>query len=119
MIVLNDLGGNVDGRVIQIEQMNRGKVHLEVKGQCLSACTMFLAVSGMCVWPQALFGFHGPRTPLPGIPMPAEDFQHYSQIMADHYPPKLAKWFMVSGRGADMIYMRGTEVIKMGAHRCK
>ena len=118
-VVVNDLGGSVDERLIQMNSLQDTSV--EIQGTCLSACTMFLGLPHVCVSPQATLGFHGPRTALPGIPLPRKEFEKYSHVMAQEYPPKLRSWFLKEARYHinDIILLSGSEVIKLGSKECK
>jgi hypothetical protein len=52
---------------------------------------MFLGARDVCVAPDARLTFHGPRAP-------AETFDHWSEVMARHYPGQLYDWFMGEAR---------------------
>jgi hypothetical protein len=98
-----DPGGSVVQRAAVLA--DGGQVE-PITGECYSACTMRLAVA--CVAPDARLMIHGPRHPSRDLSPAA--FDHYSRIMADHYAPPMADWFMVVGRhgehwftGADLI----------------
>jgi len=105
-----DPGGPVMSRAAQIEADPPGRLEHIV---CASACTMRLARD--CVGPGATFIFHGPRLRSTGEPAPR--FDHYSRVMADHYPPDLAAWFMEVGRFGPY-RLTGAQVVAMGAMPC-
>lgn len=80
-----------------------------------SANTMFLGVAGACVEPGATFVFHGPSWG--SRRMSDADAKNWSVYIAKYYPPKLAEWFMETGRFGTY-RMNGATVIKLGAKAC-
>jgi len=99
VIIGDDPGGRVKDRVVQVQRLTEADAHVEIRGDyCNSACTMLLAVPGVCASPDTVFGFHGPTSSLPGIPLPQKEFERWSNVMADHYPPHVAAWFLREAR---------------------
>jgi len=81
---------------------------------CESACTMRLRRD--CVGEGAVFMFHGPWRIHP--PLSEQEFDHYSRVMAQYYPPALAEWFMREGRFGNH-YLSGETLIERGwANAC-
>jgi len=95
--VIYDEGGFIDARNHEIQQLKRDNTKVEIKGVCISACTMYLSLENTCVHPDASLGFHG-ATELPFIPATPKNKLKYDLRMAKHYPPNLRKWFMEEGR---------------------
>ncbi len=60
MIVTNDRGGLLGQRSAEIRALRSSGQRVELRGTCLSACTMYLGLANVCVSPSAPFGFHGP-----------------------------------------------------------
>lgn len=118
LLVLHDTGGGVDDRLRMMRDL--GPAHVEIRGECLSACTMFLGLPDVCVSPGAVLGFHGPTTPLPGIPLPPDDWERATQTMAAQYPPRLRRWFLSDARyySGDYLTLTGEQVINLGAKPC-
>lgn len=80
-------------RVSQIALLRRSGRAVEIRGEhCLSACTMYLTLDRLCIHPDTVFGFHGPSDY--GKPLLPQQFEYWSRIIADHYPPALAGWYM-------------------------
>ena len=75
-----------------IRQLRSSGQRVEVRGTCLSACTMYLGLTNLCITPSAEFGFHGPTRN--GRKLPAEEFDHWSLVMARDYTPQLQRWYM-------------------------
>ncbi|MGR3343179.1 MAG: hypothetical protein ACU0DI_08155 [Paracoccaceae bacterium] len=121
IVVLNDRGGSVIERARLIQQYKSAGTRLEIRGKfCLSACTMFLGLSSACVASNTVFGFHGPSSRIYGIGLRPEVFEHWSRIMADHYPEPLKSWFLDIGRHRTVgfhIY-NGSQLIGMGIKSC-
>ncbi len=104
-IIDHDPGGRIGARAALI----RTSGPVEIRGVCASACTMHL--SNGCVHPQAHLIFHGPQVQEP------DAFEHWSAVMARHYPPAIREWFMQSGRYGTWD-MTGSSAIRMGAEPC-
>jgi hypothetical protein len=118
-IVRNDRGGDVETRAKQIQNLAARQARVEIRGKhCLSSCTMFLGAPDVCVSPGTRFGFHGPSDH--GRPLPAHRFEYWSQVIAAHYPPNLAKWYMEKARHLNHGYyfLTGEQLIQMGVRRC-
>lgn len=93
LIIADDHGGTVSTRVSQIAQLRRSGRAVEIRGEhCYSSCTMYLALPRLCIHPDTIFGFHGPSDF--GKPLLPQQFEYWSRIIADHYPPSLADWYM-------------------------
>lgn len=120
LIVGDDRGGLVGARAQEIEGLRRARVRVEIRGSiCLSACTMYLGAGDVCVSPRTTFGFHGPTRD--GRPLDADDFEHWTAVMARHYAPWLRDWFMQGPRyrlGADYVRLTGAELIRLGYPAC-
>ena len=83
LVVGNDPGGSVEQRVAVVRQLQGDGTQVEIRGDyCMSACTMYLALSRLCVAPQTMFGFHGPGSQIYGIGLAPAAFDHWSHVMA-------------------------------------
>ncbi|WP_170761170.1 hypothetical protein [Ruegeria lacuscaerulensis] len=119
-IVGNDRGGYLHDRLIELENLQRNGVAVEIRGRvCFSTCTMFLGLPGACVDPDTTFGFHGPSRN--GRRLAQADFDYFSQIMADYYPEPLKSWFMKTGRTriSGVYKIKGARLIQMGVPACQ
>jgi hypothetical protein len=115
----NDRGGYLHDRLIEIQNLLRNGIKIEIRGRvCFSTCTMFLGLPGVCVSPDTTFGFHGPSRS--GRSLPPDQFDYFSEVMASFYPAPLKKWFMETGRHRiNGVYkIKGTEIIRMGIPAC-
>ncbi|CAD0186674.1 hypothetical protein RUESEDTHA_03583 [Ruegeria sp. THAF57] len=119
-VVGNDRGGYLHDRLIELENLQRNRVLVEIRGRvCFSTCTMFLGLPGTCVDAETIFGFHGPsRT---GRKLPKKDFDYFSRVMADYYPEPLKSWFMNKARNriSGVYKVKGAELIRMGISPCR
>jgi hypothetical protein len=116
--VSGDWGGEVDARITQIAQLKRDGTRVVITGVCASACTLYLALPTTCVAKGARLGFHGPQAK-EGF-MPLATFNTYQQLMADHYPPRMAAWFK-AGPGSGMDgedWLNARQAVAMGAKAC-
>ena len=100
-----DPGGGINTYAAQIAMSEPA----EIRGYCASACTMWLGNG--CVHRDARLIFHGPQQVRP------DRFDHWSAVMARHYPPALADWFMSVGRFGQY-EMSGAGAIALGAQEC-
>ena len=118
LVVTADLGGDVGRRQARIRELRREGQRVELRGTCLSACTMYLGLPNVCVDPAARFGFHGPYGRFGHLPTDA--FDHWSRVISDRFLPPLRQWFMSSGRhgGRKLKLVKGAELIRMGYTRC-
>jgi len=119
-VIRQDSGGSVETRLRQIAQLRKAGTRIEIRGQCQSACTMFLGLPNACVARSSRLGFHGPQSQYYGISLPPDDFEYWSRVMADHYPQDIRAWFMDEARQTTMglITITGADAIKMGARAC-
>jgi len=120
LVVGNDRGGFLHDRLIELENLQRNNVLVEIRGRvCFSTCTMFLGLPGTCVSATTVFGFHGPSRG--GRRLAQEDFEYFSQVMADHYPDPLKSWFMKTGRTRikGVFKIKGAALIEMGIPECR
>lgn len=112
MIVLSDFGGSILDRAGDIAAIERRQEAVEVRGACMSACTMLLAVTRLCVRPGAWFGFHRPTGGSAGVADAATD------LMWRHYPVGLQE--LLGALRAEMAYLRGRDLLALGiARECR
>lgn len=113
VVIRYDLGGPVVDRMVEIDAL--GSERIEIRGLCASACTLYLGAPGVCVARSARLIFHAPHRD--GAPMP--DAAFWTAVMADHYPPVMARWFLeeVIPAGGDHT-LTGREAVAMGAPQC-
>lgn len=117
-VVVKDVGGWLHERYREIELLKAAGTRVEIKGRCISACTLYLALENTCIHPDATLGFHGAgRTD-------EKDNLHLSRAnlkMSMHYKPDLQAWFLAEAsklRGKDYIVRSGSEIIAMGYKSC-
>ncbi len=118
-IVRDDRGGLVSDRQAQIRRLQQKNTRIEIRGTvCLSSCTMYLGADNVCVVPRTRFGFHGPSDH--GKPLSHPQFDYWSQVIADHYPKHLARWYMQTARHLSQGYyhLTGAQLIEMGFPNC-
>jgi len=97
IVVGNDRGGFIRARLAEIRRIRAMKQRVEIRGRvCFSTCTMYLGVEDLCVSPATTFGFHGPGMAIGR--MSAAQFDYVSRVIASHYPPSVADWYMREGR---------------------
>jgi len=120
MDVRKDMGGSVEDRLDEIARLEQAGTPVRIVGTCVSACTLYLGLATACVMPKARLGFHGPSTRLKGLPLPREEFERLSRLMAAQYPPAIRAWFMAEARmvTGDYITISGAEAIRLGARPC-
>lgn len=118
LVIRDDAGGRVDWRAEKIAKLRQSGQPVQLRGECMSACTMYLSLPQVCVAANATFGFHGPS--FYGIPLNDYDFNYWSQVIAAHYPPAIAEWYMTEARFNTnrTRRIRGSELIKLGYPEC-
>ncbi|GGH50100.1 hypothetical protein GVY41_05535 [Frigidibacter albus] len=118
LVIRDDAGGRVDWRAEKIAKLRQSGQPVQLRGECMSACTMYLSLPQVCVAANATFGFHGPS--FYGIPLNDYDFNYWSQVIAAHYPAPIAEWFMTEARYSTnrTRRIRGSELIRMGIPEC-
>ena len=122
IVIRNDRGGNLKEKSRQIRKILRSGARVEIRGKvCLSACTMYLGVPGVCVEAETIFGFHGPSSRLYGVALRNEQFEHWSNVMARHYPEPIRLWFLKTARHriVGVHEVPGSKIIELGIARCK
>ena len=120
LVIGNDRGGYLHDRLIELENLERNGVAVEIRGRvCFSTCTMFLGLPRTCVNPNTTFGFHGPSKN--GRRLAPEDFDYFSRVMAKYYPEPLKSWFLKKGRNriSGVYRIKGTQIIQMGVRACR
>lgn len=118
IVVSHDRGGKLGQRSHQVRYLRATGQRVELRGVCLSACTMYLSLPNVCVSPSARLGFHGPTRN--GQRLTGQDFQHWSEVMADNYREPLRSWYLANARYRTSGYLeiRGADLITMGYRRC-
>lgn len=118
IVVRDDRGGLLGVRSDLIRQYRSAGQRVELRGTCLSACTMYLALPDICVASGARFGFHGPSDH--GRRLSDAEFEHWSQLMARHYNAPLQAWYLAEARYRISGYyeLTGAELIRLGYPSC-
>lgn len=116
-VIAYDKGGLVGERAKEIAALRKSGESVQIRGTCLSACTMYLGLENVCVWPDAVLGFHGPSAKRG---LGEEEFDDVSHFIAMHYPDSLQKWFMDTARHSqDIMEITGSEAIRHGVKECE
>lgn len=114
--VIWDEGGLINDRGRAVHEIIGRGDPVRIKGLCLSACTMFLAVPWVCVYPDAVLMFHGPR----GVDGPVTDTEYSAGVvwMSRYYPDPLRQWFLEIGHDRET-WLLGRSLIDLGVNACK
>lgn len=107
--LLNDRGREIHGMILQGETVR-------IIGICLSSCTMYLSVPGVCVHKNAVLMFHGPYN-LDG-PITPQQYSAGVEWMADYYPSPIDDWFRVIGHTRSF-WMKGSALFSHGVQECR
>lgn len=118
-----DINFNQGGHIAKFrQQYDQALVRNEqyrIKGSCMSACTIFLGLPKVCVYPNAQLGFHGawPKS------ASAKKQRIADARMGNYLPPRLKKLYMEKWRhnGAmsfKMITGRQAAAIQPGLKLC-
>lgn len=113
-----DYGGDLMDRMQTFEMLEKTQVTIPVEGVCISACTMYLGLSKVCVKPGTIFGFHS-AAHYDGENWVLSPFGN--AVMMGYYPEPIKKW--VKDNKAldklDLTYMNADTAWKLGIPRCK
>ena len=118
--VHNDPGGHVTTRINEIRELNARGDRVEIVGTCASACTLYLGADNVCISPNAMLGFHGPRSGKPGGKLTLIQFERASARMASMYPDWIKAWFMEEARYVQYkaMWLSGDSLIRSGYASC-
>ncbi|MCU0826609.1 MAG: hypothetical protein MUE52_04220 [Tabrizicola sp.] len=108
LTIMSDGGGNIDDYADLIADL--GRTEVRILGSCKSSCTMFLGMPNVCVSPDAVFGFHGPRSGDQSI----RYLLSLVDKIASHHPEPIAEKFRSDwGLTRDFTWLTGAEVLAM------
>lgn len=113
-----DWGGRLDAYILKVGDANRRRARVEIRGTCVSACTLFLGVNDVCVDGGAMLWFHAAYHPTTRrIDAGA------TRAMALYWGPKIAAWAKSVGATESLEFTRrralsGEEAIRLGVRRC-
>jgi len=119
IIIRNDKGGIVQKRIAEIANLREIGARVEIRGaECLSACTIYLALPDTCVSHRTSLGFHGPS--YFGAALSPERFDYWSRKIAAHYPEPLRNWYMRKGRTriTGYFHLKGADLARLGVRLC-
>jgi len=110
--ISNDTGGLINTYVQRFSRIRDSGERVVVDGQCLSACTLALALvprERICVTPNAAFGFHSAWS-YDAQGAAALD-QKATQSLWDMYPERIRQWIRANGGlHQKLIYLRGRQL---------
>jgi hypothetical protein len=110
--ISDDAGGLIDTYVQKFTRIRDSGERMVVDGQCLSACTLMLALvprERICVTPNAVFGFHSAWS-YDAQGAKASD-QKATQSLWDMYPERIRQWIRThGGLHQQLIYLRGRQL---------
>lgn len=116
-IITQDYGGSVFVYQTKVSSL-QGEI--KVKGECISACTMYLNTGNrLCTYKSAIWGFHGATADIPFIK------QYADNLLSESYRkfPEIKRKFDTSWvklQGWDNYYtVSGTDMIDMGVKECQ
>lgn len=118
LVIHSDHGGKIGARQREVERLAATGRRVEVRGRCLSACTLYLGLENVCVTPQAILGFHGPTWQ--GRALSPREFERWSHLLAAAYKPPLKRWYLEVARyqTTEPILLRGSALIRLGYAAC-
>lgn len=108
----NDTGGLIDTYVQRFTRTRDSGDRIVVDGQCLSACTVVLALvprDRICVTPNAVFGFHSAWS---YDEQGGEALnQEATRSLWNMYPARIRQWIRANGGlHQKLIYLRGRQL---------
>lgn len=122
VVIHTDRGGDVSTYLRKLNELKRTHTRTWIYGPCGSACTLYLGLGTLaCTTTHAKWQFHGPSGADGHTRLDPWVFEYTSKIMAEQYPPRLAEWFMTTGRhrtGKHFYTLTGSQIIGYGARAC-
>jgi len=116
-IVRVDMGGDVGRRGNAVAAMRQRGEWVRIEGTCISACTLYVALEGTCVAPNARLGFHAPG--YYGRKATPERVAFWTKVVADHYPPLLRAWYLShASTSKAVVSLTAPELIALGVPAC-
>ncbi len=119
IIIENDLGGMPD---VYAEKTLR-KLPMEIRGNCYSACTIYLGNPNACFDRDAVLYFHASsfdyakQAPVKTRKPTRVEREATDYWVTPHYPPKVKQWIKKHGglkvTIADMLVLKGKELHRM------
>jgi hypothetical protein len=117
-VIRSDMGGSIDEYAARVAA-ETGAV--SVRGQCYSACTMWLALGDrVCTYRSAQWGFHGATAVDRRMAAIVEPYANWQ--LARSYTPAVRRRFersWINLRERNMRVISGAEMIKMGVKECR
>lgn len=116
IVIWSDSGGLVDEYMRWSNNIVRSGRRVEIRGPCLSACTLILQVprERLCVASSAQLGFHHVRYyDLEDINDPGTYSAKATRELISKYPSQIRRW--IKSRGGltkELIYLEGEELPK-------
>lgn len=113
-------GGSVLLWAGTVDFINEIKGKVEVRGNCWSACTMFLGVKDVCYHPSASFHFHSARRVSPENPSVIVTSEWGNAILQSYYPPETNLLIAMNyGLALDTwIHVYGHDLQRLGIPAC-
>ncbi len=107
-----DTGGEIGERILEIVAA-AGSRH-EIRGDCMSSCTMWLGAFGACVYPDAVLWFHSARGPGGDLS------QVGNRALLTFYPPRVRRAVLAGGylNSPTLRPMTGVQLIRLGVPAC-
>lgn len=114
----HDPGGRLSDYIGKIRAAEANNVRVELRGTCVSACTMFLGAKRVCVAPEATFWFHSAYDEKTGRIDPRAN-----HTMSMFWPDPVNEWAMKAGVFESTVFtmrrrLTGDQLIKMGVPKC-
>lgn len=108
VIISNDDGGDP---TVYLDRAKRRDLLLELRGECNSACTMYLSNPRTCVHPDAILGFHAAYYVGSVSPSERKNLQRWNDYSVSLYPLKVQKWLLKNGGlSKKMLFLQGEEL---------
>lgn len=91
-VITGDFGGNIRLYGKRIDRMSANGDRVEIRGFCISACTMYTGMKNVCVERGVSFKFHGPI--LGPFPTTGALYRNGVREMARYMHPKISEWYL-------------------------
>lgn len=97
IVITQDNGGPVGEYIQKISAAKKRGDRVEIIGQCLSACTLWLSMpqDQICVGNNAVLGFHDATSPIPIVSDAMRDSMR--GVLMSYYPASIKSWLLEQG----------------------
>lgn len=111
LVIDHNPGGYINVFLDNIQKW--GDREIRIRGNCWSACTLYLSAKNVCAYPSASFHFHAPYYEESSVYLGSWIYWSYAETarLEAVYPESVRKWIEYrGGLGRDWLHMYGRTI---------